>query len=323
MTQKGQTLASGLATVAALLFAALPGTAAQTYLGIGVVLQVNPERSELVVSMQEIPGFMDAMVMPLPVRQRRDLEGLHPGTMIDFTLVVSEKSYAAENVRVHPFLSVENDPQGACRIEVLEKALAKSRSSESALAVGQHVPNFSLTDQNRQTVALSQFAGKVVAMTFVYTRCPLPNFCFRLSNNFGQLQKRFSKRMGSDLILLTITLDPANDQPEALAKYGSTWKANAASWRFLTGSPSAIMKVTSMFGVVYNPDEGLMTHSLHTVILDRRGDLVANLEGNEFTAQQLGDLVQTVLNHAPSFSGTQSATTSPRELASPSSRGRQ
>jgi protein SCO1/2 len=78
-----------------------------------------------------------------------------------------------------------------------------------------------------------------------------------------------------------------------------------------------------MFGVVYNPDEGLMTHSLHTVILDRRGDLVANLEGNEFTAQQLGDLVQTVLNHAPSFSGTQSATTSPRELASPSSRGRQ
>jgi protein SCO1/2 len=291
----------------ALLFAALPGTAAQTYSGAGVVLQVNPERSELVVSMQEIPGFMDAMVMPLPVRQRRDLEGLHVGTMIDFTLVVSETSYAAENVRIHPFLSVENDPLGASRIEALEKALEKSRSSESALAVGQHVPNFSLTDQNRQTVALSQFAGKVVAMTFVYTRCPLPNFCFRLSNNFGQLQKRFSKRMGSDLILLTITLDPANDQPQALAKYGSTWRANAASWRFLTGSPSAIMKVTSMFGVVYNPDEGLMTHSLHTVILDRRGDLVANLEGNEFTAQQLGDLVQTVLNHSPSLSGTGSA----------------
>lgn len=300
MTQKGQTLTSELAMIAALLFAALPGKTAQTYSGVGVVLRVDPERSELVVSMQEIPGFMDAMVMPLHVRERRDLEGLHPGTMIDFTLVVSEKSYAAENVRVHPFVSLENDPQGARRIEVLKKALAKN--AESALAVGQHVPNFYLTDQNRQTVALSQFAGKVIAITFVYTRCPLPNFCFRLSNNFGQLQKRFSKQMGSDLILLTVTLDPANDQPEALAKYGSTWKANAASWRFLTGSPSAIIKVTSMFGVVYNPDEGLMTHSLHTVILDRRGDLVANIEGNECTAQQLGDLVETVLNHAPGFS---------------------
>lgn len=323
MTQKRQAFASGLATIAALLLTALPGTGAQTYSGTGVVLQVHPERSEIVVSMQEIPGFMDAMVMPLPVRPLRDLEGLHPGTMIDFTLVVNEKSYAAENVRVHPFLSAENDPQGACRIEILEKALAKSASSVSALAVGQHVPDFSLTDQNRQTVALSQFAGKVVAMTFVYTRCPLPNFCFRLSNNFGQLQKRFSRQMGSDLILLTVTLDPANDRPEALAKYGSTWKANAASWHFLTGSPSAIMKVTSMFGVVYNPDEGLMTHSLHTVILDRRRSLVANLEGNEFTAQQLGDLVETVLNRAPSFSGTQSATTSPRDLASQNSRGSQ
>ena len=177
----------------------------------------------------------------------------------------------------------------------------------AALAIGQHVPDFSLTDQNRQQVALSQFSGKVVAMTFVYAGCPLPNFCFRLSNNFGQLQKRFGNRMGLDLILLSITLDPDHDQPEALAKYGAIWKANGAWWHLLTGPAPAIKKVTSMFGVVFNPDMGVVTHSLHTVIIDRQGNLADNLEGNEFTAKQLGDLVDVELNRASGAAGTERA----------------
>jgi len=259
---------------------------------------------------------MDAMEMPLPVRQPRGLQGLLPGMMVDFTLVVNEKSSYAENIRVRPFVSLENDPQGAGRIAVLKEALAKDPSSEPTLSVGQHVPDFPLTDQNRQQVALSQFSGKVVAMTFVYTRCPLPNFCFRLSNNFGQLQKRFGKQMGQDLILLTVTLDPAYDQPNALAKYGSIWKANAASWHFLTGPAPAIMKVTGMFGVAYSPDEGMVTHSMHTAIIDRQGDLVANLEGNEFTARQLGDLVETVMNRAPGSPAAERAHLSPQDPVS-------
>lgn len=287
------------ATVAALLLVALPAAGAQTYAGAGIVLKVSPERREIVVSMQEIPGFMDAMVMPLPVRQPRDLQELLPGMMVDFTLVVTEKTSYADNLRIRPFVSLENDPQGAGRIAVLKEVLAKDPAAQSALCIGQHVPDFSLTDQNRQQVSLSQFAGKVVAMTFVYTRCPLPNFCFRLSNNFGQLQKRFGKQMGHDLILLTVTLDPIHDRPDTLAKYGSIWKANAESWHLVTGAPGAIQKVTGMFGVIYSPDEGTMTHSLHTVLIDRRGNLVANLEGNEFTSKQLGDLVETVLNRPP------------------------
>ncbi len=307
--------------IAALFLLALLCAGAQTYSAAGLVLKVNPERNEIVVSMQEIPGFMDAMVMSLSVRQHRDLEGLRPGMMVDFTLVVGAKSSYAENLRVRPFVNLENDPQGAGRIAMLEKALSKDTPSESTLAVGRHVPDFSLIDQDRQQVELSQFSGKVVAMTFVYTRCPLPNFCFRLSNNFGQLQKRFGKQMGRDLILLTITLDPTHDQPDALAKYGSIWKANAATWHLLTGPAAAIQKVTDMFGVVYSPDEGLMTHSMHTVIIDRQGNLAANLEGNEFTAQQLGDLVETVLNRAPGPSGAETANLSSHRTASPTSSG--
>jgi protein SCO1 len=323
MKRKTRLLQYWAGMLAALLLFAMRGAGAQTYQGAGLVLTVGTDHNELVVSMQEIPGFMDAMVMPLPVRQNGDLQGLRPGMIVDFTLVVSEKSSYAENLRVRPFVSFENDPQGACRLAILEKALAKNPASEVTLAAGQHIPDFSLTDQNGQQVALSQFSGKVVAMTFVYTRCPLPNFCFRLSNNFGQIQKRFGKQMGQELILLTVTLDPINDQPNALAKYASIWRANGAAWHFLTGPAPTIKTVTGMFGVVSNLDEGTVTHSLHTVIIDRRGDLVANLEGNEFTGKQLGDLVEAVLNLAPDSSETARANLSDHDLVAPNSHGMQ
>jgi protein SCO1/2 len=304
----------GAGIIVALLLAALPATGAQTYQASGLVVKVSPEHNEFVVSMQELPGYMDAMVMSLPVHQSRDLQGLHPGIMVDFKLVVSEKDSYAEDIRVRAFVCTENDPQAAARLAILQEILAGNSPSMAALAIGQHVPDFSLTDQNRQQVALSQFSGKVVAMTFVYASCPLPNFCYRLSNNFGQLQKRFGNRMGQDLILLTITLDPDHDQPEALAKYGSIWKANGVWWHLLTGPVPAIKRVTSMFGVVFNPDMGVVTHSLHTVIIDRQGNLADNLEGNEFTAKQLGDLVEVELNRASGATGTERADAAAHEL---------
>ena len=153
-----------------------------------------------------------------------------------------------------------------------------------------------MIDQTRQNVTFSKLAGKVVAITFIYTSCPLPNYCFRLSNNFGLLRKRFAERMDRDLVLLSITFDPEHDRPEVLARYASTWKSDAKGWYFLTGPTPEVQKVCRMFGMSFWPDEGFMTHSLHTVIVGRDGKVVANLEGNEFTAQQLGDFVETVLH---------------------------
>ncbi len=281
--------------IAAFLLCARLAAGAQTYGASGLVLKVDRQHDEILVSMQEIPGYMDAMVMPLPVRQQQDLQGLRPGTMVDFRLVVTENSSYAEGIRARSFVSLENDPQGACRLAIIDKTLDAKSTTASRVVPGQHVPDFTLSDQYHRPVSLSQFSGKVVAMTFVYTRCPLPNFCFRLSTNFGQVQRRFSTQMGRDLILLTVTLDPANDQADALLKYGSIWKANNNSWRFLTGSPAAVKRVTDFFGVVSNQDEGTITHSLHTILIDRGGNLVANLEGNEFTGKQLGDLIEVEL----------------------------
>jgi protein SCO1/2 len=118
----------------------------------------------------------------------------------------------------------------------------------------------------------------------------------RIANNFGVLQKRFRAQLGRGLILLTVTFDPVHDTPEVLAQYASRWNADPATWHFLTGPARDVHRVCHLFGVDFFPDEGLMNHSLHTAIIDRTGKMVANIEGNQFTADQLGDLMQAVLD---------------------------
>jgi protein SCO1 len=281
--------------VALSLLTAAHAWTGQKYDVRGLVLKVDPSRKSMLVSCESIPGYMEAMTMPFTVRESRVLEGLRPGTAVDFTLVVDEDSSYADNVRARAFENLELDPTQARRMRLLEKMVAPPSSLPGALAVGQPVPDFTLTDQNRQQVRLSQFAGKVVAVTFVYTRCPFPNYCFRLSNNFGQLQKRFKEQMGRDLVLLTIVIDPANDGPEALTKYARIWKADSDGWHFLTGSLPEIQQLSRKFDMNFYPDEALLVHSFHTAVIDRQHKLAANLEGNEFTSQQLGDLVETLL----------------------------
>jgi len=267
--------------------------AQQRYPAIGLVLSIDRPRKTMVVSCKEIPGFMDAMIMSFAVPDAKSLDAVRPGALIDFALVVDKEASHAENVHVRTYASVEREPSKARRLQGFEEDLG---GPVQRVAVGQPVPEFTLIDQKKRTVHFSQFAGKVVALNFVYTRCVLPEYCVRSSNNFGVLQKRYVDRLGRDLVLLTVTFDPVHDQPEVLRNYAQTWKADPETWRFLTGAAPDVQRVCDLFGVNFVPDEGLFIHSLHTAVIDRKGNLVANLEGNEFTAQQLADLVKTVLD---------------------------
>ena len=280
-----------------LLCSASLAYAEQRYSVRGLILKLDPAHKSIVVSCEAIPGYMDAMSMPLPVLDPKQLEGLKPGMLVDFALVVDQTSSYAENIRAHKYQGLEPDPLAARRLKLLNQVVNPSQTKP--IVIGESVPDFVLVDQNRDRVMFSKFAGRVVALNFVYTRCALPNFCFRSSNNFGILQRRFRKQLGRDLILLTITFDPAHDDPEVLAKYAGTWKAEPKNWHFLTGSANDVHRICDLFGEDFFQDEGLMNHSLHTAIIDRKGKLVANLEGNEFSAQQLGDLVEAVLTRGP------------------------
>ncbi len=269
--------------------------AAARYTVTGLILSIDKPHLTFSASCTEIPGYMKAMVMPITVREPKVLDGLKPSMFVDFTLVVEKNRSYAENVRVHEYENLAQEPLLVRRLQLLAR-LDSSKPPPPELAIGMPVPDFTLTDQTGQRVSLSRFAGKVVGVTFIYTSCPLPDYCFRLSNNFGRIQKRFAARMGSDLVLLSITFDPVHDQPEVLAKYASIWKADPHSWHFLTGTPAEVKAVCYRFGLNFWPDEGALTHSMHTLVIDRQGKLAANFEGNQFSAEQLGDFVETTLD---------------------------
>jgi protein SCO1/2 len=280
----------------AVCLSAAVGEAEQKYAVTGMLLRVDPSRQTMVVSCKEIPGYMGAMAMSFAVHEHGTLGELKPGDAVGFTLVVKKNSSYAENVHTLPFDSLELDPTELRRLKLLEQLVTPGSSALDAVAIGQAIPDFTLMDQNRQRITLSQFAGKVVGVTFIYTRCPRPEYCFRLSNNFGRLRKRFKDRMGRDLVLLSIVIDPGHDQPEALAKYARIWKADAASWHFLTGPLPDVQQVCRQFDMSFYPDEALLLHSFRTAIIDRHGRMAAILDGNDFTFEQLADLVQTVMD---------------------------
>jgi protein SCO1/2 len=253
----------------------------------GMVVEVKSAARELLISHDPVPGVMPAMMMPFAVRNDAALRGVTPGSIVSFTLRMNADAAYADDLKVLTYQSVEQDPLTARRLRLL-----RSERNSARVAINQVLPDFTLTNQARTRIALSQLRGKVVVMNFIYTSCALPQFCYRMTNHFSVLHDRFTGREGRDVVLLSVTFDPTRDTPDVLADYAKQWKADAARWHFLTGTPDEIERLAVPLGLDYFPDEGLITHSLRTVIIDRAGRLVANVEGNQFTAKQLEDLVR-------------------------------
>jgi protein SCO1/2 len=296
--------------MAALLWAAQPLRASDQHSIQGILIQVNPARQSIVVSCDAVPGYMDAMVMPFTVRGQANFKSLVPGATVRFDMVESNSKSYAEHLRIVEVSNHESEPTEAGRLTFLQQAMDPSAAAK-IVKVGQPVPDFTLTDQANEPTRLSQFKGKVVALTFAYSRCPNPNYCFRLSNNLSILERRFRVQAGNNLILITVVIDPDRDQGTALAKFADTWKADPKAWRFLTGSLDDVHSVAQLFGMGFWDDEGFLTHTFHTVVIDREGRLAANIEGNQFTAQQLGDLVAAVMRRPASDSSTSASSSLP------------
>ena len=259
----------------------------------GMVLRVDPATRTFTVSHEAIEGLMSAMIMPFEVRDARDLMPLAPGALVDFTLVIGAQAGYASDIHVRKYQTAEQDPLTARRLALLKKAAGRA---VAPLAAGQPVPDFTLIDQAGQPVRFSTLvAGKVVGLNFVYTRCALPQFCLRSSNVFSVMQRRFARQYGRDLVLLTVTFDPERDTPDVLATYAARFNADPKMWRFLTGKTADVRRVCGLFGIESYLDEGLLNHSLHTAVIDRQGRLVSNIEGNQYTPEQLGDLILDVL----------------------------
>jgi protein SCO1/2 len=203
------------------------------------------------------------------------LAALKPGTRIDFDLRVSKNGSQARRIRVR---AIQQDIPIA--------------PPSNQLAIGAAVPDFALTDQAGRAVRLSDFRGRVVAIDFIYTRCPLPDVCPRLSANFAWVARRVA---AADVTLLSITLDPLYDRPQVLASYARRYQADGDRWRFLTGSTEQIRDVAGLFGLVYWTEEGSLSHTVATAVISRDGKLSARIAGSQYRPEQLRDLLQSEL----------------------------
>ena len=246
----------------------------------GLVLRVDPSAGVVTVSHDPVPGFMDAMIMPFNAADNGQLAGIQPGDRIQFRLRVNRDRSVVDRVRV--LSAGSNSGSGPP---------ATAATSTTVVSVGQPVPDFALVNQRGERVELSSLRGTVVVASFIYTRCPLPDYCPRVMTMMGAMRDRFRERLGTDLVLLTISFDPRHDTPATLSQYAERYGANVPGWHMLTGDVDGIARVCALFGVEYWPDEGMLTHSLQTVVIDRDGRLAAIAEGKDFSARQLGDLV--------------------------------
>jgi protein SCO1/2 len=255
----------------------------------GMVTRVDLQTKTIVVSHDDIVGLMPSMVMPFEVRDAKELDTVRPGAVVEFTLTVDDKAAWASKIVTRRYASVEQDPRTPRRLAAMKKTPGLAAKP---LAVGDQVPDFRLIDQTKQPMTFASLEGKVVALNVVYTRCALPQFCPRSSNDFGVTYKRFASELRrGELAMVTITFDPDRDTPEAMAGYASQWKPDPKQWYFLSGPLNDVRRVTSLFGVDMLPDDGSTTHSLRAAVVDRRGRVAALIEGNAHSAQQLGDLL--------------------------------
>lgn len=264
------------------LLAALATGCATSYEARGLVLKVDPPSSTVTVSHEAIFGYMGAMVMPFKVKHREALKDVRPGDVIEFRLRPKGSGTEIDGLK---HLSAAGADAG----------LTMTPSTTALVKLGESVPDFTLTDQQGAGVSLSSLRGSVVAITFIYSRCPLPDYCPRMVANLAEVRNRYRERLGRDLTLLTVTFDPKYDTPEVLNRFAARNGGNVPGWHFLSGSPEAIAAVCASFGIEYWPDQGLITHTLQTAVIDGEGRLRARVEGRGFSGRQIADLVGTLL----------------------------
>lgn len=246
---------------------------AHTYPVDGIVVAVDPQAHTMLVSHRPIAHYMPAMMMPFRVENAADLQPLHPGARITFDLAVTKSQAIARNVRAtgDPDVALPAPPQ--------------------RLAIGALLPDFALTDRYGRILHSADLRGQIVAIDFIYSRCPLPDVCPRLSANFAMLQRRF----GANVTLLSVTVDPDYDTPAVLADYARRWSAGPA-WHFLTGD---VAPLAAALGEIYWADEGSIGHNSTTCIFGRNGRLAAVIEGSNYRPDQLVNLISRQLEIHP------------------------
>ena len=250
----------------------------------GKVVAVDKAKKIATVAHDEIPGFMEAMTMDFPIRADYVWDDLTKDAEIRAELVVDEKNkdgYWLENIAI---------------IAAPNPNVPVPPINENFAQIGKEVPAFTLTDQDGKRFSLRDYRGKALAITFIYSRCPLPNYCILMSKNFSDLALQLKNTDLQDKIrLLSISFDPKTDTPEKLRQYGHGYlgkdaKPDFTVWQLAVGSDKEVKDVADFFGLRYEVDPNdkeQFNHSLRTVVIAPDGKVTKIFAGNEWTTNDL------------------------------------
>ncbi len=233
----------------------------------GDVISTDPAKKLLTVKHGDIPALMPAMTMTYQVAEPRQIETLQPGDKITADLVVSESKGRLEKIVLVSKGDGKTSPGTSQRIP--EK--------------GDSVPDFALVNQDGKIIHLSNYRGKVLLVTFIYTRCPLPDYCPRMNENFRAVQKLLQEIPGATerAEFLSISFDPEHDTPAVLKHYASRYKN--------------LPEMARYFGLVYQPEQVQIVHSLSTTVIGADGKVVKWYSDNEWTPADAAQAIATVI----------------------------
>ena len=248
----------------------------------GKVVLTDPAHGIVVLDHEAIPGFMDAMTMPYQLKDPSITSELHPGDVITADVLVSKS--AAETVLLdHIVVVAQARPD------------YKPAVFYHVPTAGDEVPDFALRNQDGRQIHLGQFKGKTLLLTFIYTRCPLPNFCPLVTHNFAAIDSQLAGNpaLYGKTHLLCVSFDPEHDTPARLRAYGATYigsdgKNAFAHWDFAVPNQAMLLEMAKFFdvGITHGADDTI-THTLSTTLIGPDGKVVQFYPGNEWTVEQV------------------------------------
>ena len=244
----------------------------------GQIVAIDRERKEVLVDHEDIKGFMPAMTMPYAVRDEALLEGKAPGDLVTATLVVED---------VHAYLSAITTTGHA---PVKAQGAGPLITDADLLKEGDPVPNRALVDQHGAGLSLPSLRGHRLALTFIYTRCPLPDFCPLMDKQFAAAQSDIRKSPDlADVRFISITVDPDFDTPAVLSAHAKMIGADPRLWYFATGKKDDVLAFARSFGVIAEPGDtgAAVVHNLRTAVIDGQGRLVTIYSGGMWTPAEL------------------------------------
>ncbi len=229
-------------------------------------MSVDKANKKATVAHDEIPGFMEGMTMPFPIKDDWVWEDLSPGADIRADLVVDKDGYWLEKLAISALPNPNQTPLPV---------------REDVAQIGNQVPDFTLTNQDGKRISMKDYRGKATAITFIYSRCPLPDYCILMSKNFSDLANQLNDNadLKDKIRLLSVSFDPATDTPAKLKEYGRGYlgkdsKTDFTVWQLATGTDKEIKSVADFFGLRYETDQTDKTqfnHSLRTIVVTPDG----------------------------------------------------